>query len=326
MTFRKFQLCAAAILLGGAGDKMESYVEARGPLGPLKGTMVSPAATAPVVLIIPGSGPTDRDGNNPMGVKASTYRLLAEGLAKRGIGSVRIDKRGMFASAAAVPDGNAVTIEDYAADVRAWVASIRERTGRKCVWVAGHSEGGLVALAAAGSVPEICGLILISAPGRRLGDVMRAQLRANPANAPVLDDALSAIGKLEAGQTVDVSSFHPALQNLFAPQVQKFLISLFSFDPADLLRRETKPVLILQGENDLQVGAEDARRLAEARPAAKLVLLPQVNHVLKEVSANNPAANMAAYADPSLPLAPGVVDAIAEFVSSASKESSPGKL
>ncbi|HLL59863.1 MAG TPA: alpha/beta hydrolase, partial [Allosphingosinicella sp.] len=272
MNFRNMALCAAAILLGGAGDKMESFVEARGPSGPLKGTMVSPAATAPLVLIIPGSGPTDRDGNNPMGVKASTYRLLAQGLAKRGVASVRIDKRGMFASAAAVPDGNSVTIEDYAADVEAWIASIRERTGSKCVWVAGHSECGLVALAAAKSVPDICGLILISAPGRRMGDVMRAQLRANPANAPVLDDALSAIGKLEAGQTVDVSSFHPALQNLFAPPVQKFLISLFSFDPADLLRRETKPVLILHGENDLQVGPEDAQRLAESRATAKLIL------------------------------------------------------
>jgi pimeloyl-ACP methyl ester carboxylesterase len=304
---------------------MESYVEAKGPSGPLKGTMVSPAATAPVVLIIPGSGPTDRDGNNPMGVKASTYRLLAEGLAKQGIASVRIDKRGMFGSAAAVPDANAVTIEDYAADVRAWVASIRERTGRKCVWVAGHSEGGLVALASARSAPDICGLILISAPGRRMGDVMRAQLRANPANAPVLDDALSAIAKLEAGQTVDVSSFHPALQNLFAPQVQKFLISLFSHDPAELIRRENRPVLILQGEDDLQVGAEDARRLAAARPSAKLILLPKVNHTLKEVPADDRAANMAAYADPSLPLAAGVAEAIAEFVSGASKGSSPGK-
>jgi pimeloyl-ACP methyl ester carboxylesterase len=302
---------------------MESYVEAKGPSGPLKGTMVSPAATAPVVLIIPGSGPTDRDGNNPMGVKASTYRLLAEGLAKQGIASVRIDKRGMFGSAAAVPDANAVTVEDYASDVRAWVASIRERTGRKCVWVAGHSEGGLVALAAGRNAADICGLILISAPGRPMAEVMRAQLQANSANAPVLKDALSAIDKLEAGQTVDVSSFHPALQTLFAPQVQKFLISLFSFDPADLLRRETKPVLILQGDNDLQVGADDARRLAAARPSAKLILLPKVNHTLKEVPAGDRAANMAAYADPSLPLAPGVVEAIAEFVSGASKGSSP---
>jgi uncharacterized protein len=78
----------------------------------------SDRAGRPLVLIIPGSGPTDQEGNNPLGVKASTYRLIAEGLAARGIASLRIDKRGMYASAAAAPTPNAVTIADYASDVR----------------------------------------------------------------------------------------------------------------------------------------------------------------------------------------------------------------
>lgn len=299
---------------------MEAYVEASGPLGPLKGTMLSPAADAPVVLIIPGSGPTDRDGNSPLGIKAASYRLLAEALAERGVASVRIDKRGMFASAAAVPDGNAVTIADYAADVKSWVASIGRTTGAKCVWVAGHSEGGLVALAAAQEAPDICGLILIAAPGRPFGNVLRTQLKANPANAPVLDDALSAIAKLEAGQGVDVSAFHPALQNLFAPQIQKFLISAFSYDPAALIGAQRRPVLIVQGEADLQVPIDDAKRLSNALPTAKLVLLPGVNHVLKTVPADNPGANMVAYADPSLPVAPAVADAIAGFVRANGKQ------
>lgn len=315
-------LFAAAILLCGAGTSMETDVEAPGPLGPLKGTMLSPAAGAPVVLIIPGSGPTDRDGNSPLGIKAAPYRLLAESLAERGIASVRIDKRGMFASTAAVADANAVTIPDYAADVKSWVASIRHSTGAKCVWVAGHSEGGLVALAAAQAAPDICGLILIAAPGRPFGDVLRGQLTANPANAPLMDDALSAIARLEAGQAVDVSTFHPALRNLFAPQVQKFLISAFSYDPAALVRGQRSPVLILQGESDLQVPVADAKRLCEALAAAKLVLLPGVNHVLKAVPADSPGANMAAYADPGLPLAPGVADAITGFVTANGKAAS----
>jgi uncharacterized protein len=73
--------------------------------------------------------------------------LLAEGLAERGIGSVRIDKRRMFASSAAVADANAVTIDDYVADVGAWIGVIRKETGVSCVWLLGHSEGGLVVLA-----------------------------------------------------------------------------------------------------------------------------------------------------------------------------------
>src|SRR5688572_2979729 len=93
---------------------IEKPLTARGPQGDLAGTLVDAGKAAPVVLIIPGSGPTDRNGNNPLGVTAAPYRLLAEGLAGRGISSVRIDKRGMFGSKAAIPDANKVTIADYA--------------------------------------------------------------------------------------------------------------------------------------------------------------------------------------------------------------------
>jgi pimeloyl-ACP methyl ester carboxylesterase len=293
-------------------------VEAAGPSGALRGTMLLPAGATAPVLIIPGSGPTDRDGNSPLGVAAAPYRLLAEGLAARGIATVRIDKRGMFGSAGAIADANAVTIPDYADDVHSWVAAVRSQTGARCVWLLGHSEGGLVALAAAQQPDGICGLILVAAPGRKVGTVMREQLRANPANAPLLDQAMAAIDNLEAGKPVDAAGLHPALKPLFAPQVQRFLISLFSYDPAELVSHVAKPVLIVQGERDLQVAETDARRLAAASPRAKLALLPGVNHMLKAVASDDRAANLSAYADPTLPIAPSVVSAIADFVLSAS--------
>ncbi|MCM3155823.1 lysophospholipase, partial [Priestia megaterium] len=147
-----------------------------GPVGPLSGTLSSPAAgDAPVVLIVPGSGPTDRNGNGPNGLQASTYRLLAEGLLGQGIASVRIDKRGMYGSAWAIAEADDVTIDDYAADVRAWVAAIRARTGARRVWVLGHSEGGWVALSAARQTADIHGLILVSTPGRPLAQVLTQQ-------------------------------------------------------------------------------------------------------------------------------------------------------
>jgi uncharacterized protein len=298
---------------------VQTYVQAPGPLGPLKGTMLSPGSDrVAMMLIIPGSGPTDRDGNNPLGVKASTYKLLAEALAERGIGTVRIDKRGMFASAAAVADGNAVTIDDYVADVRAWIGVIREKTGASCVWLLGHSEGGLVALAAVQKLADICGLILVSTAGRPLGEVLRTQLRANPANGPILPQAMAAIASLEAGKRVDVAGMHPALMPLFAPQVQGFLINAFSYDPGKLIAAVVKPVLLVQGRRDMQVGVDDAERLKAAAPKAELVLLPDVNHVLKTVASENPRANAATYTDPSLPLAPGVAEAIAAFVAARS--------
>ena len=182
---------------------VETLLEAPGPIGALKGTMLAPAGGAgPVVLIIPGSGSIDRDGNSPAGVLAAPYKLLAEGLVARGVTTVRIDKRGFAGSAGATPDGNAVTIPDYVTDVNAWIAVILHGSGASCVWLLGHSEGGLVALAAARN-SHVCGVILVSAAGRPMGEVVRQQLKANPANEPLLDQALPAIDALEAGKKVD---------------------------------------------------------------------------------------------------------------------------
>jgi pimeloyl-ACP methyl ester carboxylesterase len=225
----------------------------------------------------------------------------------------------MFASAAAVADANAVTIGDYVADVGSWVGAIRSKTGADCIWLAGHSEGGLVALASAGKVEGVCGLILLATAGRPLGTVIREQLRSNPANAPVLADAMGALDRLEAGQRVDVAGFHPALQQLFAPQVQGYLIDVLARDPAALAAATRLPMLILQGGKDIQVSLADAEALHAARPDAGYVVLPDANHVLKAVEGDDRAANVAAYADPSRPLASGVTEAIARFIASARK-------
>lgn len=293
---------------------------APGPLAPLHATLIDAGKGAPVVVIVPGSGPTDRDGNNPYGVKASTYRLLAEGLAARGISSVRIDKRGLFGSKAAIADPNAVTVADYAADVRAWVASVRAATGARCVWLVGHSEGGLIVLAT-GDAPDICGFITVSAPGRPFGVLIREQIRANPTNSAVFDQVDTAIAKLEAGERVDVSGMRPGLMTLFNPAVQGYLIDLMRYDPARLAAQIKAPLLVVQGQSDIQIGEADARLLAAARPGARLTLLPGVNHVLKQIGSGDRAANIASYANPDLPIDPGVVDAIATFVTGLKRSS-----
>jgi len=306
----------AMMLALGTPTQVSGDIEAPGPNGPLRGTMVLPAKDAPIILMIPGSGPTDRDGNNPLGVRAAPYRLLAEGLAGQGIGSVRIDKRGMFGSQGAVTDANAVTIDDYVLDTGAWVDAIRARTGDRCVWLLGHSEGGLVALAAAAKVDHLCGLVLVATAGRPLGDVLKEQLHANPANAPLLGAADQAIDELSGGRRVDAAKLPPALAPLFNPAVQGFLISTFVLDPSVLAGKITMPLLIVQGQRDLQVSVADAQRLKQAAPRATLVTLPDTNHVLKHVGSDERSANLAAYAATDLPLAPGVVDGIARFVKS----------
>ena len=289
---------------------------APGPKGPLAGTFIDAGRGAPVAIIIPGSGPTDRDGNNPMGITAAPYRLLAEALALQGVSTLRADKRGLFGSKAAVTDPNAVTLADYAADAHQWARTLRQKTGAKCVWLLGHSAGALIALVAAQQPQDVCGVVLVSGAGRRLSEVLREQLRTNPANAPILDAALAAIASLERGQHVDVTGMNPALLPIFRPAVQDYLIDMFRQDPAKLAASLQVPVLIVQGERDLQVKPFDAAALAKAQPRAKLVLLPEMNHVLKDVASDDRAANIATYADPSLPVDSGAVDAIAAFVKS----------
>lgn len=262
-------------------------------------------------MIIPGSGPINRDGNLPqMSTQTYMYRLLAQGLAHAGIASLRIDKRGMFGSAAAIVDANDVTIDVYAQDARDWVRFMAQDF--KCIWIAGHSEGGLVALAAALDAPEnLCGLILMATPGRPLGQLMQEQLAKAPGSENWIDEvgAVGAvIAALETVGTTDTSALPLTLQALFQPGLQNYLRNLFSYDLADLARRWRGPALIIQGDADL---------LAEALPQAESVALPGGTHILK---AQLPDRPFATYRDPSLPLHPDLIRAISGFITASDRQ------
>lgn len=279
--------------------------------GALHGTMVNARNGDPVVLIVPGSGPTDRDGNSPLGLKTDAYKLLAEGLIDRRIASVRIDKRGMFGSTEA-GNPNAVTPAIYAGDIHAWIDAIKEGRGSDCVFLLGHSEGALMVTLAAQGRDDVCGLILVAGMGRTMGDVIREQLKANPANAPILEEALAALSELEAGRHVDTTGMTPALLPLFNAGVQDYLISVLTIDPVEELRIAGKETLIVQGDHDLQVSVADAR-LLDAAPRTELRIISGMNHVLKYAPEDR-AGNLATYADPDLPLADDLVRRIRNFV------------
>jgi pimeloyl-ACP methyl ester carboxylesterase len=318
-------------------DAQATEIEAPGPLGPLRGAMAGPAtADRPVVLIVPGSGPSDRDGNMPSGIRPDTLKLLAKGLAARNITSVRIDKRGLHSSRDAVADASDVTLAAYADDLRSWIGVIRQRIGAPCIWILGHNEGGLVAMKTAltgepgteaGNGP-ICGLVLAGTPGRPIGQILRDQFRAftpeGPERAPVLESVERILGEIEAGHEADLSGVSPELAGFFNPSIQPYMIDLLSHDPAEMIAAVDLPVLIVQGSNDVQVSIEDAQRLADARPGARLVILDGATHVLKTARGNDRAASLATYQDPELPLASGLVEAVAGFVSSAPARATKG--
>lgn len=299
---------AAALMLA----PVSTPVESPSTPAPLHGTLLTPETEArAAAVIIPGSGPTDRDGNSPQfGIQAAPYRLLAEGLAERGVATVRIDKRGIGASTAAGPAEADLRFTAYVDDARAWAAEAAAKTGRPCVWLIGHSEGALVALAAvADGDDKVCGLVLLSGAGRPAGAVLREQLAALP--EPLKAEAYAVVDELEAGRTVTEPP--ASLAALFRPSVQPYLISWLALDPAQLAATYDGPIFIGQGATDIQVTVADAEALKAAQPRAELVIWDGVNHVLKVAPAER-AANVATYMDPALPLAPGVVEAVANFM------------
>lgn len=280
--------------------------------GVLEGTLLCPASQSPwpVAVIIAGSGPTDRDGNTAgLPGPNNSLRMLAEGLAARGIASVRYDKRGIAASRAAGLQEADLRFDTFADDAAAWIRQLRGDSRFTTITVVGHSEGSLLGMLAAQRAGAD-GFVSIAGAGRPAATLLHEQIAARaPAEIAATSDRI--LEQLKAGKTVD--SVPPALGALFRPSVQPYLISWFGHDPAVELRALHVPVLIAQGTTDLQVSVEDARLLVTSKPDATLLIVDGMNHVLKLVGPDL-TAQVKSYSDPSLPIAPDLVDAIARFV------------
>lgn len=295
---------------------VEQEVSIDGGAGPLWGTLLRPAGDHPVpaVLILSGSGPTDRDGNGPS-LRNDSLKQLAETLAAAGIASLRVDKRGVGASAGAAVSEAALRFETYVADAVNWADYLAARDWVLGVAIVGHSEGALIGTLAALERPP-AGLVAIAGAGLPAGRLLRRQLAAAGLPRDLLRQAETAIDALEEGR--QVADVDEALGPLLRPSVQPYLISWFRHDPAEALSKVAAPVLVIQGSRDLQVSVDDARRLAKGRlvagsPGAELAIVDGMNHVLKRVPADA-EANLAAYNDPSLPLAPGLAERLLPFL------------
>ena len=279
--------------------------------GELFGTLLLPRSDTPVpvVLIIAGSGPTDRDGNNPEGGRNDSMKRLALILAKNNIASVRYDKRGVAASKPATPDERNLSIESYVADAQAWGQKLKTDRRLGQLILPGHSEGALVASLAAEKAGAAA-VISVAGTGRPVDIVLREQLQ-DRLPPPLMQRANLLIDEIKAGKT---DNDVPAeLEVVFRPSVQPYLISLFRQDPAAAFGNLQMPALIIQGTHDIQVGVGDAQLLKDAKPDAHLALIEGMNHVLRIVP-KDMDRQLASYKNPKLPLATEISSQILRFI------------
>jgi pimeloyl-ACP methyl ester carboxylesterase len=263
----------------------------------------------PVVLLHAGSGPTDRNGNGPL-TRTDNLKMLGRALAAEGVAVLRVDKRGVAGSLFALTREEEVRLDTYAADVVAWVAFLRADRRFTKVGFIGHSEGALIGLVAAKEA-KFDAFVSLCGPGRPLQDLLREQLK------PILSEELfkaseAVIDELVAGRTV--KECPKGLEALFRPSVQPYLISTFRRDPAKLIAEVSCPVLVVAGSTDIQVTAEDARKLGGANPRAKVETVKGMNHVLKAVTSTERLLQLLSYSDPSLPLHPRLVLTVGGFL------------
>lgn len=308
------RLCSL-LLIGGIASQThaaETPITLDTPTGQLAGTLELPAgADKPrVALLIAGSGPTDRDGNSSMiPGRNDSLKLLAAGLAEAGIATVRYDKRGIGGSHAAGSAESALRFEMFVDDAAAWIARLKADPRFASVAVIGHSEGSLIGMLAARQA-DAAAFVSIAGIADGASTLMRKQLEGKL--PPELEkESERILVSLESGVVVD--PVPPALATLFRPSVQPYLISWFKYVPAQRIAELTMPVLVVQGNTDIQVDVVQANRLHGARPGAKLAIIPGMNHVFKHVRAV-PELQVASYGDPNLPVSPLLVKSIADFL------------
>ncbi len=264
----------------------------------------------PVMIIIAGSGPTDKDGNSPLlPGKNNSLKLVAEDLAVHGVASIRYDKRGIGINASLGGKEEELSFEDYISDAASWVQFAKEDQRFSKVGIIGHSEGSLIGMVAADK-GKADAFTSIAGAGRPINEVLLEQLEVQlPAN--LLEESKATLEKLKQGDQVEKVSAE--LQGLFRPSVQPYMISWLKYNPQKQIQALNCPVLIINGNRDIQVPVKDAEALYAVKKDANFFVVEGMNHILKEAPEDR-EQNFATYSNPDLPLAKGLIENIVLFL------------
>jgi alpha-beta hydrolase superfamily lysophospholipase len=286
--------------------------------GRLAATLAQPeGGSSTAVLIIAGSGPTDRNGNSGLGLVTYCYKMLSDELVKRGYAVLRYDKRGIAASMLNSGSPNDVLFGDMVDDAAACVAYLRDR-GYERVVVAGHSEGGSIAQALEHREDiAVDGLVLLCAPGYAMDEILITQLSAQlmPSYMGLMITATNIINQLKRGVLVAEDRVPKELMSLFHPSVQPYLISSMQFIPVEVAARSSLPTFVVTGGRDVQVSVDNGERLVDAMKSVRHRNFEKMCHVLKDAPSSDRVEQlMSVYTNQNMPLTEGLADEISEFI------------
>ena len=310
---RLFTLFWALLLATAAIYAGEEEIVLNTPTGDIHGKLMLPdgSTPCPVVLIIAGSGPTDMNGNSiGTGMTNNSLLFLAQELAAKGIATVRYDKRGIGKSAAAGSKEEDLRFDHYIDDAAAWSDKLGSDARFNKVIIAGHSEGSLIGMVAATRSKVVKAYVSIAGCGSPAYEILEKQLQSQPLQ--IQQESAAICKELREGRTVEQVPFY--LAALYRQSVQPYLISWFAYNPGVEIAKLDIPVLILQGDKDIQVDTGEAEKLHAALPSSSLYIIKDMNHVLKHCDTMQQMAQLATYRDADLPIKPELISRIVEFI------------
>jgi len=246
-----------------------------------------------LAIIIPGSGPTDLNGNQPK-IKNNSLLFLSDALVRKNIATVRYDKREIAGSSSKDIDESKMNIESETEDLIGLIDFYRTK-GFDQIYLIGHSEGSLIGLLAA-QQRDIAGMVSVCGAGNSADKLLKSQLQQKLPQ-PLLKEAEDIIDSLKDGKLVnDISE---PLKLLFRPSVQPYLISWFRYDPSNLVAKLKAPLLIIHGDKDIQIDVAESAILHNASPDSKYVIIKNMNHIFKTINGDY-NENLGSYTNPDL--------------------------
>ncbi|MEC4048543.1 alpha/beta hydrolase [Flavobacterium sp. SUN046] len=274
----------------------------------LKGTLYTPIKSnskTKLVILIAGSGPTNRSGNQ-MGMINNSLKYLAEGLAENDIAVYSYDKRIFAQMVNKTLDEKTLRFEDFINDAKDVVNHFKSEKKYSKIIITGHSEGSLIGMVAANGLAD--GYISLAGAGRGIDKVIVEQLVKQAPN--VKEEAEKDFELLKEGKSIETKN--AMLSTIFRPSVQPYFTSWLKYEPQTEIQKLTIPILIVNGTKDIQVPPSDATLLHNANKTSKLLLIENMNHIFKEIKADED--NTKSYSNPDLPVIPELISALTNFI------------